>query len=402
MRIALVTQGRFHALDLMGGLLERGHDVVLMSGHPESALRRAGIPGGSVRTYGLHGVGAHAIRTIGWPALERGAEAPLHQAFGRWAARQIRQDSWDLVYAWSSVAEELLRLPRPVGQVRVVERGSSHIVTQRRLLDEEAARVGTAIEHPSDWMVAREQREYALADAVAVLSTFARQSFLDQGVDPSRIWLLRPGVDVDEFRPSDEVLARRVARIRSGAPLQVLFVGTLSFRKGLWDLAAMIRRLGDRDMHFTLVGDVPAEAREIVGDLSRRVRVEPRQPRHRLRDVFGEADVFVFPTIEDGFGLVLVQAHAAGLPILTTPNGGGLDVVVEGRTGWILPVRMPDAFAERLRWCDEHRVDLARLVEGAAESPSPRGWTAMADDLAAAVHQARTTREPTERGARGA
>jgi len=402
MKIALITQGRFHALDLMGGLLARGHDVVLMSGHPESALRRAGIPGGTVRTYGLHGVSAHAIRTLGWPALERGAEAPLHQAFGRWAARELERDSWDVVYAWSSAAEESLRLPHPAGQVRVVERGSSHIVTQRRLLDEEAARVGTAIERPSDWMVAREQREYALADAVAVLSTFARQSFIDQGVDPARVWLLRPGVDVEEFRPSDEVLARRIERIRSGDQLRVLFVGTLSFRKGLWDLATMMRRLGSRRMDFTLVGDVPVEAREIVADLSRQARVEPRQPRHRLRDVFGEADVFVFPTIEDGFGLVLAQAHAAGLPILTTPNGGGLDVIADGRTGWILPVRMPDAFAERLQWCDEHREEFARLVECAVGSPRPRGWTSMAEDLETAVHHAQTARGRTERGARGA
>lgn len=389
MKVALVTQGRFHAIELMGGLVERGHEVTLLSGHPEAALRRAGLQNGRVRTFGLHGGAAYATRRVGWPALRQATEGLLHRAFGRWAARQVGAESWDAVYAWSSVAEELLRAPRPDGQVRMVERGSSHVLTQRRLLDEETARVGVPLERPSDWMLAREQREYALADGVAVLSTFARQSFIDHGADPSRIWLLRPGVDVQAFRPSEIALADRSARIRSGAPLRVLFAGTLSFRKGLWDLAAIVRDADRQRMTFTLVGDVPAEAASAVAGIPGDVRVLPRQPQARLKDLFAEADVFLFPTIEDGFALVLAQAHAAGLPVLTTPNGAGSDLLDEGRTGWILPIRDPGAFSDRLRWCDEHRTELASLVEGITGGVAPRPWAAMAADLEAAVETTR-------------
>ena len=61
--------------------------------------------------------------------------------------------------------------------------------------------------------------------------------------------------------------------------------------------------------------------------------------------------------------MVLAQALACGLPLLATENCGAPDFVREGETGWIVPIRSPDRLAERLRWCGEHRNELAEMVQ---------------------------------------
>jgi glycosyltransferase involved in cell wall biosynthesis len=107
----------------------------------------------------------------------------------------------------------------------------------------------------------------------------------------------------------------------------------------------------------------------------------PKVPQAQLPREYARADVFVFPTIQDGFGMVLAQANASGLPILTTPNSAGADLVHEDLTGWVLPIRTPAAFAERLRWCASHRAEFAELVDRASSLFEPRSWDQVADDF---------------------
>ncbi len=91
--------------------------------------------------------------------------------------------------------------------------------------------------------------------------------------------------------------------------------------------------------------------------------------------------MFFAPTLEDGFQIVLGQVGASALPILTTTNGAGPDLVREGETGWVLPIRSPEAFAERLRWCDTHRKELAAMVHHLYSHYQPRDWSDVASDF---------------------
>jgi len=108
-----------------------------------------------------------------------------------------------------------------------------------------------------------------------------------------------------------------------------------------------------------------------------------RVPPQALRDEYAWGDVFLFPTIEDGFPAVLSQALAAGLPTITTPNGSGPDVIVEGMNGWIVPPRAPLALIERLRWIDANRVPAATMAEAAADHIGARSWAQVAQAFVA-------------------
>src|SRR5262249_36315032 len=154
----------------------------------------------------------------------------------------------------------------------------------------------------------------------------------------------------------------RCQRLVAGEPLRVLYVGAVSLQKGLWDLRAIMRACDPKRFRFRLVGPVVPEARQLIGALSEGVEWIPKQAQASLPHWYAWGDVFVYPSLQDGFAQVLTQARASALPILATTNCAGPEVVHEEETGWILPIRCPQAFLERLSWCDSHREDLATMV----------------------------------------
>lgn len=160
-------------------------------------------------------------------------------------------------------------------------------------------------------------------------------------------------------------------RCRRDDRLRVLYVSSsLCETKGTF-VALRAARLTDAagvPAEWTFVGPwrnerAEAEGRRIVGDL-RRVHFAGVLDRDRLGAVYGRSDVFVFPTgAKEGFGMVRIEAMAAGLPVVTTPAGGGSEIV--GDAGFIVPFDSPAAVANAIRWFHEDRALLDELGERA-------------------------------------
>jgi len=108
-------------------------------------------------------------------------------------------------------------------------------------------------------------------------------------------------------------------------------------------------------------------------------------PQAQLVRWYEKADLFFFPTIEDGFAVVLAQALANGVPTLTTPNSAGPDMIISESYGWVVPIRQPDACVDRLSWCLNHRPELAKMVGYLYEEYKPRTWDDVAQDFEALV-----------------
>jgi colanic acid/amylovoran biosynthesis glycosyltransferase len=195
--------------------------------------------------------------------------------------------------------------------------------------------------------------------------------------------LLPLGANTAVFRPDWEAIEARCRRILSGEPLCVLYVGALSCQKGLWDIDRIVRELGLKGFRFRFVGPVTAEARQLARQLCQIAEFVPKQPQNTLPRWYAEGDVFMFPTIQDGFAVVLAQAQANALPVLTTTNCGGPDLVHEGETGWILPIRDPQGFIDRLQWCDTNRPALAEMVRRLYTTHMVRTWDDVAEDFEA-------------------
>ncbi len=388
MKIAIVVPGRFHAFDLARELIKRGNEVVLFTNYLKWAVRRFGVPTECTRSFWPQGVAARVMNELHHRAGLPYPELGLSRLFGRWAANMLKSGDWDVGHCWSGVSEEVLLALQGLGTFKLLVRESSHMRFQTRLLEEEEQRAGMPVDRASEGMVRREEREYLLADRVRVSSRFAYDSFVVQGFPPEKLWILPPGADTKTFHPSEQVIESRCRRILTGKPLRVLYVGSVSLRKGLLDLAEIIEELSGARFQFQIVGPMTREAKGLANRLSGKVEFLGKIPQSALPGFYAEADLFVFPTIEDSFAYVLAQAHTAGLPILATTNCGASDFLKEGQTGWILPIRSPQHFIKRLRWCDLHRSELADRVQQVYQGFGIQTWNDVGRDFEAFCRQA--------------
>jgi glycosyltransferase involved in cell wall biosynthesis len=175
----------------------------------------------------------------------------------------------------------------------------------------------------------------------------------------------------------------RVDRLGLGHPIRVLFVGALSAQKGLLDLAEAVRSLPPERFVLRLVGPRVPETAALLRRMPKAVQVLGKRPETELPDHYSWADVFVFPSVQDGFAVVLAQASAAGLPIIASTNCGASEFVEEGRTGWIVSVRSPHLIADRLRWYDAHRAEAIEMVNDCARAGRSRSWNDVGRDFLA-------------------
>src|SRR5205807_1791703 len=159
-RIAIVVHGRFHAFDLARELIRQGTRVVLLTNYPKYIAEKFGVPRKNVINCVAHGVVSRLVERAGGCRWNSVFEPFLHSWFSRWAARALSSIDIDAIYVFSGVSEELMLSvsSRPV--LKSLVRGSAHIRTQARLLEQEQARCGRRMNLPSVWRIAREEREY--------------------------------------------------------------------------------------------------------------------------------------------------------------------------------------------------------------------------------------------------
>src|SRR6185436_9187314 len=97
-------------------------------------------------------------------------------------------------------------------------------------------------------------------------------------------------------------------------------------------------------------------------------------------------DLLVLPSIVEGRALVQQEAMACGLPLLVTANAGGEDLIEPDRTGWLVPIRSPEALASRIDWLADHRAALPAMREAARHKAAEISWSRYAKRVLRAIH----------------
>jgi glycosyltransferase involved in cell wall biosynthesis len=235
----------------------------------------------------------------------------------------------------------------------------------------------------------RLERE-ALAACRRVLTTsrFTARRVARMGIPGERIGTVEPGVEAAE--PAGDP-ARAAERRRQ----RLLCVGSLTPRKGQDVLIDALATLADADWRLELVGD-PARSPEFAAQLERRIADLEWADRVRLRGactteeldrIYRNADLVIVPSHYEGYGMVVTEALARGLPLIATTGGALADTVPE-QGAWRVPPGDPAALAAALRrWLDkpEQRIELAR---GAlAERDRLSGWREAGRRFAAELTQ---------------
>ena len=205
--------------------------------------------------------------------------------------------------------------------------------------------IGTPYNHtPNEWRSvetlknALNRRTFDRARKLISWNEWGKQSLLrDYGVSANKVEVIPPGIDLDRWH-----VPRGASR--SGL-VRLLFVGGDFQRKGGNVLLTAFRRELMRDCALDIVTreDVNTEGLANV----RVHRLDPNSPE--LLALYAGADIFVFPTLGDSLPLVIMEAMAAGLPVVATAVGAIVEEVEHGITGFLVPVGDHSALAETVR-----------------------------------------------------
>lgn len=302
----------------------------------------------------------------------------VYRQFDRHVARLIESprisDRVRTVYAYEDAAEHTFTAAKTRGLACVYEMPIAHWQTVQRLLHEEAERlprwrqtIQGLDDSPSK--LARKNRELELADAIVVPSRFVLDS-LPPSIRASKRCQLAPfgAPPVAAFGA-----AGRVPQRDAQGPLRVLFAGAMTQRKGLADLFAAMRLLDRRDVELVVLGALNAPMTFYRSECAG-FRYEGTRPHAEVLDLMRTCDVLALPALVEGRALVQQEALACGLPLIVTPNTGGDDLIEEGRTGFVVPIRSPEAIADRLEWFADHRDELPEMRGHAVRKAAETSW----------------------------
>lgn len=309
----------------------------------------------------------------------------VYQAQDKAVARRLRQrpESFGGVYAYEDGALETFKAAAERNLRRIYDLPIAFWTTVRRMLAEEGERLpawkrtlGGGV-NDSQVKLERKSQELKLADLVVCPSQFVARSL------PAKINAGKTVV-VSPFGSPPAATAGGVRRPAQGANLRVLFAGSMSQRKGLGDLFAAMRRLKRDEVELHVMGSPQAPMEFYRAEFNGFI-YEPNRSHEEVLRLMRECDVFCLPSIIEGRALVMQEAMSQGLPLIITTNTGGEDLIDEGRTGFLVPLRSPEAIAEKIAWFADHRAELADMSEAAKRKAAELTWENYGRTVAQAV-----------------
>lgn len=191
------------------------------------------------------------------------------------------------------------------------------------------------------------------ASLIVAVSKYSRDKILEHyDVEETKIRIIPNGVDVEKFKPTDAVASKR--QFGLGTEPVVLFVGSLVPRKGLPYLVEAVKKVVKQQTNtkFVIVGDGPLrkqldESLNNAGLMSNFMFLRNLK-EDQLSAVYSAADVFVLPSIQEGQGIVLLEAQACGIPVVAFGEGGVYEAVRDKETGFLVDLGNSEGLADNL------------------------------------------------------
>jgi alpha-maltose-1-phosphate synthase len=320
---------------------------------------------------------------IGFASVDR-----VYHDLDRAVARYLEKPGPDVraVYAYDDGALCTFRAARERGIKTIYELPIAHWRTARQVLAEER-------DLRPDWSAtidglkdsrakcARKDEEIILADQIIVPSAFTKKSLTEHFGD-------RLAIDIVPYGAPPPYVSRPGVRLAE-EPLRIFYAGHLRQRKGVAYLFESMQ-LADFPWQLTLAGPKPAKTCLAL----ERALDDPRcqwigsVPHAKLLEEMTRAHVFVLPSLIEGLALVIMEALAAGLPVITTPNSGGTECIDEGVNGFIVPIRDAKAITDRLASLFDDEDRRFTMASAALTKAGRLTWARYEQRIAALVQKA--------------
>jgi glycosyltransferase involved in cell wall biosynthesis len=213
------------------------------------------------------------------------------------------------------------------------------------------------------------RQEWQRADLVIANSAFTKASYVKAGVPEEKVRVVPYGAPPIIQAVGEEKVCQ------SSTPISFLWAGTFSVRKGAHYLLRAWKKLNPGQSAKLQVLGAMGLPESLLCEVPDSVSLSGTVPRSELYPLYQQADALVFPTLCDGFGMVVTEAFANGLPVITTDRAGASDLVKHGINGLIVPAGDVDALTEAMHWCMAHPEELRAMRQSALETAAGWQWS---------------------------
>ena len=310
-------------------------------------------------------------------ARKRERADQCYQALDKKLSRELSNLTSKILHAYEDGCAFSFVQAKQLGLQCSYELPIAHWATVRRLLAEEAERYPQwepTLEstRESEEKLFRKEEELRLADRITCPSQFVLDSI------PVEIKQKTP-CQVSPFGspPCEPVDFERSPKNDS---LKLLFVGSMSQRKGLADLFEAMKLLKNEPVSLSILGQ-PSMQMEFYRKYFSEFEYFPPCNNQKVREIMKAHDALVLPSIVEGRALVQQEALSCGLPIIVTPNAGGTDLVDEGKTGHLVPIRSPEKIAEAISMLIINRVNKNEIKKWCLTKASFYTWSDYAQKI---------------------
>jgi len=310
-----------------------------------------------------------------------------YQYIDRKVANYIRDHkSIHAVYAYEDGALETFKIAKNMGIKCIYDLPIAYWETSRKLMMEEAERLpnwantlkGGILD--SEKKLARKSEELELADMVVTPGSFVKNS-LPQWASKKNIIVSPFGSPINNCNIN--ILVESSEKI-ANKKLRILFVGSMGQRKGLADLFTAINLLNNPNIELVVMGSLQ-ESLNFYKTECKYFLYEPGRSHQDVLELMRSCDVFCLPSIVEGRALVMQEAMSQGLPLIITPNTGGEDLIIEGKTGFLIPIRSPEIIAEKLQWFLDNKTSIPEMAIHAMEHAKNYTWEKYSDTIINAI-----------------
>jgi glycosyltransferase involved in cell wall biosynthesis len=269
---------------------------------------------------------------------------------------------------------------RELGKPFLLDQSIAHPAVNEstsRFLSREFPDWQTTIEGKSANELECERHEHGLATKIIAASTFTKKTLAENGIPPEKIVVNPYGVNLKLFHPPTEP--------RQRGPIRFL-LSSESARKGVPLLIKSWQSLKLQNSELWLVGPISPSQRSLIPD-SPTIKIKGKYPLEELPALIRQCDVMVFPSYCEGFALVLLEALASGLPIITTEATAGPDLIEPNKEGFLIPSGNLDALSDSIKFFADDPTRVEAMSRAARLCAERFSWDSYGDRWAKILHE---------------
>ncbi|MBD1152592.1 glycosyltransferase family 4 protein [Pelagibacterales bacterium SAG-MED22] len=341
MRVNISVFGRFFAFDLAKQLDEAGILNKLITTYPKFKVEEWGIDANKVVSELpleiLNRLNQRSNLNSNW------FNSYLKIIHAKNSVKYL--DGCDIFIGFSNSSLETLVEAKKRGIITVLERASAHYSYQQNILMDEFKKQNLKF-HPNHYSWKRELAEYDITNYISIGSSFVKKSFIHHGVPEEKLIVNSLGVDFKSFSqiPKKDKIFR------------IIYAGSGTIQKGYHYLLQAFYELNLSNCELWHLGNLSKDIKPFLKKYKHPNWIfKGHQPQKELYKFYSQGNVFVFPSLQDGFGMVVPQAMACGLPVVCTTNTGAGDLIMDGEEGFVIPTQNVEKIKEKINYLYSNR-----------------------------------------------